>query len=155
MMSNIDGERDRSTVGGANPLRAGVGLLEGMVHSGRLAVGELEKGLKRTDDGGSPELRVVAESVTRGYVTFFSEMTRTARRLASEYRSESGRLVSKPRLRADEDVVATPPEQAASQTASLDAESAGGERGGEVSRTFGQLAERLLSIVRLGVGDGR
>lgn len=85
-------------------------LLEGMVESGRLALGEVEGGLANREDGRPPDIQVVVESVVRGYGTFLREMARTARHLADHYRSESGRLTAKPQSRVPSPSGATPRE---------------------------------------------
>ena len=106
-MTDRDG--DRGARMGADSLRMGVGLLEGAVESGRAAINEFEEGLRGRDSTDAPELKVLLESAVRGYGTFFYEMARSARQVANEYRSESGRLVSKSANVSREDGDATEP----------------------------------------------
>lgn len=144
---------------GLNSLRAGVGLLEGLVESGRAALGEVERGLSRREDGKGPEPQAVVRSVVQGYSTFFLEMGRTARKLAQQFRSDSGRLSAKPSTTAAADPPVSDAESDDAKASESDARGAG-ESADRVAlenlaKSLEEVTSSMVDVLRGALGPRR
>jgi len=98
----------------------------------------------------------VAESIARGYLTFFQEMTRTARRVTDVYRSDSGILVRKPRPQAATGASPSSPGESVSEdpTSLPDGTPRDAEAEGDLAQELSHLAARFFAILRRGAPGG-